>query len=151
VRDAVELGESRQLELKGKSEPVAAYPLLTAVGELTRRFDVPIVGRERERRALDDAWGRAQSERASQLFTVLGSAGVGKSRLTAEFLGALEDIPVLRGRCLSYGEGITYWPVAEVVLQLGRRPSDERAAIAIASLLDESEEPASADDIAWAF
>src|SRR5437016_9819713 len=48
VRDAVELGEKRQLELKGKSEPVAAYPLLVVVGELSRRFDIPIVGRERE-------------------------------------------------------------------------------------------------------
>src|SRR6201981_3104192 len=52
VRDAVELGEERQLELKGKSEPVAAYPLLAAAGEVSRRSDVPIVGRERERRAL---------------------------------------------------------------------------------------------------
>jgi class 3 adenylate cyclase/tetratricopeptide (TPR) repeat protein len=151
VRDAVELGEESRLELKGKSEPVAAYPLLAVVGELTRRFDTPIVGRERERRALDDAWERVLSERACHLFTVLGAAGVGKSRLTAEFLGSLEGVPVVRGRCLSYGEGITYWPVVEAVLQLGRRPSDPRAAAAIASLLGESEEPAAAADIAWAF
>lgn len=151
VRGAVELGDERQLDLKGKSEPVAAYPLLAVVGELLRRSDVPIVGRERERRALDDAWERVRSERACHLFTILGSAGVGKSRLTAEFLGLLEDVPVVRGRCLSYGEGITYWPVVEVVLQLGRRPSDPRAAAAIASLLGESEEPATADEIAWAF
>jgi len=150
VRDAVELGEERRLELKGKSEPVAAYPLLAAGGELSRRSDVPIVGRERERRALDDAWERVCSERSCHLFTVLGSAGVGKSRLTAEFLASLEDVPVVRGRCLSYGEGITYWPVVEVVLQLGRRPSDPRAAAPIASLLGESEEPATADEIAWA-
>ena len=151
VRDAVELGEERRLELRGKSEPVPAYPLHAVVGELSRRFDVPIVGRVRERRELDDAWARVQSERACYLFTILGSAGVGKSRLTAEFLGSLADVPVVRGRCLSYGEGITYWPVVEAVLQLGRRPSDPRAAAAIASLLGESEEPASADEIAWAF
>jgi class 3 adenylate cyclase/tetratricopeptide (TPR) repeat protein len=151
VRGAVELGEERRLELKGKSEPIAAYPLLAAAGELTRRSDVPIVGRERERRALDDAWERVQSERASHLFTILGAAGVGKSRLTAEFIGSLDGLPVVRGRCLSYGEGITYWPVIEVVLQLGRRPSDPRAAAAIGSLLEESEEPAAADEIAWAF
>jgi class 3 adenylate cyclase/tetratricopeptide (TPR) repeat protein len=151
VRDAVELGAERQLELKGKSEPVAAYPLVAAAGELTRRFDVPIVGRERERRALDDAWGRVQSERACHLFTILGAAGVGKSRLTAEFLGSLAAVPVVRGRCLSYGEGITYWPVVEAVLQLGRRPTDPRAAAAIASLVGESEQPATADEIAWAF
>jgi class 3 adenylate cyclase/tetratricopeptide (TPR) repeat protein len=151
VRDAVELGEERQLELKGKSDPVPAFPLLAVVGEVTRRFDVPIVGRVRERRALDDAWERVRSERACHLFTILGSAGVGKSRLTAEFLASLDDVPVVRGRCLSYGEGITYWPVVEAVLQLGRRPSDARAAAAIASLLGETEEPATADEIAWAF
>ena len=151
VGDAVELGDERQLELKGKSEPVAAYPLLAAGGELSRRSDVPIVGRERERRALDDAWERVRSERACHLFTILGSAGVGKSRLTAEFLGALAGTTVVRGRCLSYGEGITYWPVVEAVLQLGSRPSDPRAAAAMASLLGESDEPAPADEIAWAF
>jgi tetratricopeptide (TPR) repeat protein len=151
VRDAVELGEERLLELRGKSERVAAYPLLAAAGEVSRRFDVPIVGRERERRALDDAWERVRSERACHLFTILGAAGVGKSRLTAEFLGPLGGVPVVRGRCLSYGEGITYWPLVEVVLQLDKRPSDPRAAAAIASLLGESTEPAAADEIAWAF
>jgi class 3 adenylate cyclase/tetratricopeptide (TPR) repeat protein len=151
VRDAVELGDERLLELKGKSEPVAAYPLLGAAGELSRRFDVPMVGRDRERRALDDAWERVRSERSCHLFTILGAAGVGKSRLTAEFVSSLGEVPVARGRCVSYGDGITYWPVVEAVLQLGRRPSDPPAAAAIASLLGESEEPASADEIAWAF
>ena len=151
ARGAVELGEERRLDLKGKSEPVPAYPLVSAGGELVRRFDIPIVGRARERRALDDAWERVRSEAACHLFTVLGPAGVGKSRLTAEFVATLDDVPVVRGRCLSYGEGITYWPVVEAVLQLGRRPSDPRAAVAIASLLGESEEPATADEIAWAF
>jgi class 3 adenylate cyclase len=151
VRDAVELGTERRLDLKGKAEPVPAYPLVAAAGELSRRFDTAIVGRERERRALDDAWERVLSERACHLFTVLGSAGVGKSRLIAEFLGSLEGVPVVRGRCLSYGEGITYWPVVEAVLQLGRRPSEPRAAGAIASLLGESEDRGTADEIAWAF
>jgi class 3 adenylate cyclase/tetratricopeptide (TPR) repeat protein len=151
VRAAVELGEERRLDLKGKSEPVPAFALLAAGGELSRRSDVAIVGRERERRALDDAWERIRSERTCQLFTILGAAGVGKSRLTAEFVSSLEGVPVVRGRCLSYGEGITYWPVAEVVLQLGRRPSEPRAAAAIASLLGEADEPATADEIAWAF
>src|SRR5262245_40894170 len=93
VRDAVELGEERQLELKGKSEPVPAYPLLAVVREATpRRFDVPIVGRERERRALDDAWERVRSERSCHLFTILGAAGVGKSRLTAELRASLHGV-----------------------------------------------------------
>jgi len=151
VRDAVDLGPERRLELKGKSAPVPAYPLVAAAGELSRRSDVPIVGRQRERRALDDAWERVRSERSCHLFTLLGSAGVGKSRLTAEFLASLDGVPVVRGRCLSYGEGITYWPLVEVVLQLDRRPSDPRAAAAISSLLGESDAPAAADEIAWAF
>jgi len=152
VRDAVELGESRSLELKGKSGRVAAHPLLAVVADGgDRRFDVDIVGRERELRALDDAWQRALSERACHLFTVLGAAGVGKSRLTAEFLARLDGTRVLRGRCLSYGEGITYWPVVEMMLQLGERPADPRAAAAITGLLGESDSPATSDEIAWAF
>jgi predicted ATPase/class 3 adenylate cyclase len=152
VRDAVELGAERALELKGKSATVSARPLLAVVGEgAARRSDVAMVGRERERRSLDDAWQRAQSERACHLFTLLGTAGVGKSRLTAEFLSSIGDARIVRGRCLSYGEGITYWPIVEIVLQLGIRPENERAAAAIASLLGESEVPANAEDIAWAF
>src|SRR6201993_792107 len=95
--------------------------------------------------------GRARGERACPLFTILGAAGVGKSRLTAEFLASLEGVPVVRGRCLSYGEGITYWPVVEVVLQLGRRPTEPRAAAAIASLLGEGDEPATPEASAGAF
>jgi class 3 adenylate cyclase len=153
LRDAVEVGDERLLELKGKSEPVPAYPLIAVLGDgaIARRLDVPIVGRERERRALEDAWQRALSERACHLFTILGAAGVGKSRLSAEFLGSLDDPHVVRGRCLSYGNGITYWPVVEIVIQLDRRPSDPRAAAAIASLLGESDAASDAEQIAWAF
>jgi class 3 adenylate cyclase/tetratricopeptide (TPR) repeat protein len=153
LRAAVEVGEEHLLELKGKSEPVPAYPLVAVLGDgaIMRRLDVPIVGRKRERRALEDAWQRALSERACHLFTVLGAAGVGKSRLCAEFLASLDGPPVVRGRCLSYGNGITYWPVVEIVLQLDRRPSDPRAATAIASLLGESDAPSDAEQIAWAF
>jgi class 3 adenylate cyclase len=153
LRETVEVGDERLLELKGKTEPVPAYPLVAVLGDgaIARRLDVPIVGRQRERRALEDAWQRALSERSCHLFTVLGAAGVGKSRLCAEFLGSLDRARVVRGRCLSYGNGITYWPVVEIVLQLARRPSDPRAAAAIASLLGESDAPSDAEQIAWAF
>src|SRR5947207_11881481 len=120
VRPGVEVGEERQLELKGKSAPVPAYPLRAVTGDLERRFAAPMVGRRRELVRLRAAFDQVVHDRSCQLFTVLGSAGVGKSRLTAEFLASLDDLPVVRGRCLSYGEGITYWPVVEVVLQLGR-------------------------------
>src|SRR5918995_1407441 len=79
----------------------------------------------------------------SQLVTVVGDAGVGKSRLVAEALAAV-DARMVRGRCLPYGEGITYWPVVEVVKQLDALPSDPAAASSIRSLLGESDQETSA-------
>ncbi|HJV14524.1 MAG TPA: AAA family ATPase [Propionibacteriaceae bacterium] len=75
-----------------------------------------MVGRERELEMLQRALDRVNTERTSHLFTLLGPAGVGKSRLVREFVsGRANSATVLRGRCLSYGEGITYFPLAEVV------------------------------------
>ena len=85
-----------------------------------------MVGRETELRRLRDAFAQAVHDRSCQLFTVLGSAGVGKSRLAAEFLAGV-DARVVRGRCLSYGEGITYWPVVEIVKQLDALPEGDAA------------------------
>lgn len=80
------------------------------------RFDSPMVGRDREQRRLRDAFEQAVGDRSCQLFTILGAPGVGKSRLVREFVqGVSGDALVARGRCLPYGEGITYWPVAEAV------------------------------------
>jgi class 3 adenylate cyclase/tetratricopeptide (TPR) repeat protein len=149
TRDAVVAEPVEPLTLKGKSEPVPAFRLVTAPGELARRFATPMVGRETELRRLRDAFLQAVHDRSCQLFTVLGSAGVGKSRLAAEFIAGVEA-RVVRGRCLSYGEGITYWPVVEVVKQLDALPTGEAAA-PIRSLLGESEAATSADEIAWAF
>jgi class 3 adenylate cyclase/tetratricopeptide (TPR) repeat protein len=147
VRHAVDAELMPPIEAKGKSESVTAYRLrsLTGGAGYERRTDAPLVGREREQRLLGDAWDRCRSENACVQFTVLGSAGVGKSRLTAEFLSGL-DARVISGRCLSYGEGITYWPVVEVVKQLlGDEPPPNAA---IASLLGEGD--AAAEDIAFA-
>jgi class 3 adenylate cyclase/tetratricopeptide (TPR) repeat protein len=149
VRAAVGVGEERRLDLKGKAELVPAYPLLEVKGELGRSFSTPMVGRERELQGLRDAFARADADRSCQLFTVLGSAGVGKSRLATEFLADLEA-RVVRGRCLSYGEGITYWPVVEIVKQLATLPAGD-AERPLRSLLGETELPASAEEIAWGF
>ncbi len=149
VRPAVEVGEERPLELKGKSKPVPAYPLLAVSGGLERRFATAMVGRRRELQGLNDAFARAEADRSCQLFTVLGSAGVGKSRLAAEFLARLEA-RVVRGRCLSYGEGITYWPVVAILKQLATLPEGD-AARPLRSLLGETDEPASPEEIAWGF
>ncbi len=121
VRDAVEVGPAESLDLKGKAEPVVAYRLHEVAAGAEghrRRLDAPMVGRERELDALHRAFERAISGGSCQLFTILGAAGVGKSRLVVEFLGAVRDRAfVVRGRCLPYGEGITYLPVAEIVRQ----------------------------------
>jgi class 3 adenylate cyclase/tetratricopeptide (TPR) repeat protein len=154
TRDAVEVEPVSALELKGKAEPVEAYRLLAAREEgegFARRSDAPMVGRDTELRRLQDAFDQAVRDRSCQLFTILGTAGVGKSRLAAEFLGGLEGATVVRGRCLPYGEGITYWPVVEVVKQLGPREVDPQADAAIRGLLGKNGAPASASEIAWAF
>src|SRR5262245_2219253 len=108
VRDAVETEPTEPLELKGKSEPLVAHRLLALHEEapaFARRLDAPLVGRERELRRLEEAFGQAAADRSCQLFTILGAAGVGKSRLTAEFLGSIGDTTVVRGRCLPTARG----------------------------------------------
>ncbi len=120
VRDAAVTEPIDPVELKGKAEPVPAYRLTSvtpvAPGRM-RRMASPMVGRKRELAALHQAFDRAVADSACQLFTILAPAGVGKSRLVEEFLDGIADATVLRGRCLPYGEGITYFPVLEVVKQ----------------------------------
>jgi class 3 adenylate cyclase/tetratricopeptide (TPR) repeat protein len=121
VKDAVEVETIPPLDLKGKEEPVPAYRLVSvslgAAGH-ERHLDSPIVGRTKELEMLEKALERAVTERTSHLFTLMGAAGVGKSRLVSEFLnGSVRAGTVLRGRCLSYGEGITFFPLDEVVHQ----------------------------------
>src|SRR3954451_1314863 len=119
VRDAVEADPVGPIEAKGKTDRVEAWRLgaVKAGAEgRARHLDAPLVGRERELDRLTSAYRSARADRACALFTLLRSAGVGKSRLTAEFLDSVAgEATVLRGRCLSYGEGITYWPLGEIV------------------------------------
>ena len=118
--DAVTVELVERLELKGKAEPLDAYRLISVqatTGGVARPAAAPMVGRTRQLKMLHDAFDNVASERSCHLFTVLGSAGVGKTRLVSEFLRTLDDVAVVHGRCLSYGEGITYWPVVEVVKQ----------------------------------
>jgi len=138
------------LVLKGKAELVPAYRLLSVLDVPERSHALRFVGRESELTQIVAAWDRAEAQASCELVTVVGDAGVGKSRLVAEALAAVEP-RVVRGRCLPYGEGITYWPVVEVVKQLADLPSDRVAATAIRSLLGESDVGTSGDEIAWAF
>ncbi len=137
VRDAVAAEPAPPLAARGKAEPVPAWRVLAAAGSppRERRLDAPMVGREREAAAAESAYRRAVDERACRLFTVLGVAGAGKSRLVEEFLGALGGgAEVLRGRCLSYGEGITWLPLAEALrpaLGLAEFPSADDVGVAV--------------------
>jgi DNA-binding SARP family transcriptional activator len=110
----------------------------------TSRVESPIVGRGRERRRLHDAFEQAVADQTCQLFTVLGAAGVGKSRLVREFVGEVTaEALVARGRCLPYGEGITYWPLIEAVKSaavLDDTGDTEQSLQALAALLEGEEE-----------
>jgi AAA ATPase domain/Adenylate and Guanylate cyclase catalytic domain len=150
VREAVDAEAVEPLELKGKGEPVPAYRLVSVHEAPERRHETLFVGRAAELETLRQAWQQICDEQRCQLVTVVGDAGVGKSRLVAEFLATI-DARAVRGRCLSYGEGITYWPVVEVLKQLDALPSDPAAAASIGSLLGEMETGTSAEEIAWAF
>ena len=126
VRDAVVVEPVEPLSLKGKSEPVEAFRLVEVLPDaaaLARHLETPLVGRERERRRLWRAYEDAVADGSCQLFTLLGPAGIGKSRLVADFLERVGDsADVRRGRCLSYGEGITYWPLVEILIGIGVEP-----------------------------
>ncbi len=128
MRDAVTVEPVEPLALKGKREPVPAFRLVAVdatADAFTRHLDAPLVGRVREQQRLRAAFEDVVSERVCQLFTLLGPAGVGKSRLTEEFLAvAGETADVLRSRCLHYGEDITYWPLVEILLAIGVEPAE---------------------------
>jgi predicted ATPase/class 3 adenylate cyclase len=158
VRNAVLVEPVPQLDLKGKAEPVPAWRLLGVVSgapAFARRLDSPLVGRQRELALLEQAFRRAVDERACHLFTVLGAAGVGKSRLVNELITALgEEARVLIGRCVPYGEGITFWPLTGLVRQaanVGPRLSPEETRRRLEQLLgDEPEKNVVADRLAAA-
>jgi class 3 adenylate cyclase/tetratricopeptide (TPR) repeat protein len=121
--DSVEAEPIEPLEVKGKEEPVEAYRLSeVAPGAAlpARHLDSPLVDRVRELELLGEAFDRAVGDRACRLMSVIGAAGVGKSRLASEAVTTVgERATVLVGRCLPYGEGITYWPLVEAVKQAG--------------------------------
>ena len=150
VRDAVAVEQVEPLSLKGKSKPVPAYRLVSVLDAPERSHALRFVGRAAELAQIVEAWERVEAQSRCDLVTVVGDAGVGKSRLVAEALAEVKS-RVVRGRCLPYGDGITYWPIVEVVKQLTAMPSDPVAAAAIRSLLGESDVGTSGDEIAWAF
>jgi len=140
VRDAVRVEATEPLPLKGKSEPVQAFRLLDVLAgapALARRLDSPMVGRDDELRQLLDAFDRAERGRSCELVTIVGEAGVGKSRLTTEVLSRLAGrATVLEGRCLPYGDGITFWALAEMVRRAAAIDEADPPADALAKIAD---------------
>jgi class 3 adenylate cyclase/tetratricopeptide (TPR) repeat protein len=174
LREAVLVEPVAPMTLKGKEQPVAAYRLLSVLAgaeAIRRHLDSPMVGRDRQLALLVQTFETAGEDRACHLFTVIGSPGVGKSRLVHEFVSAVGGrATVLRGRCLPYGEGITYWPVAQMVRQAaGITDQDlgDEASAKLSALIGEREREAvterllqtigvreggaPADEIAWAY
>lgn len=125
VFGAVSTGEARELQARGKRQALLVRSLLSVdetAEAVPRGLDVGIVGRRRELAQLRDAYDRAVADRACQLFTLLGAAGIGKSRLAAEFVRSLPSgTAALAGRCLPYGEGITFWPLGGIVRSLAEQ------------------------------
>ena len=171
VRDAVEVVPVGPLQLKDKAEPVPAYRLVsvTAGARSAPSAARPMVGRAREFAALGAAFARSVAGSECRLVTLLGEAGVGKSRLIEEFVRSIADQAVmLRGRCLSYGDGITFWPLAEVFRQAaGIVPEDSEedartklasrfggrladATSRVESVIGLSEQPYGKDELFWA-
>src|SRR5437764_13642390 len=121
VKDFVDVEHVEPLELKGKAERVPAYRLIEArPGEAAaRNLEAPMVGRHAELGVLRKTLEAARMTNQCHVVALLGPAGVGKSRLLHEFEAvAGSDVRKLRGRCLSYGDGITYWPLADIVRQV---------------------------------
>jgi class 3 adenylate cyclase/tetratricopeptide (TPR) repeat protein len=133
LTDAVRVEGPAMLDLKGKSEPVPAWRLLEVPAEapsFTRRIDAPFVGRERELAELRGAFESAAAG-TCRLVTVLAPPGIGKSRLAHEL--AVEVRPrarVVVGRCIPYGEDITYWPLGEIVSQVAGHEAEGLARVA---------------------
>ena len=134
VRDAVVAEPVEPLSLKGKADTVKAWRVVSAdprAAGIARRLDTPLIGRHQELDTLLDAFARAREGNHCELVTVLGVAGSGKSRLIRELVGSIaSEATVLRGRCLPYGEGITFWPILEMIREAAGIGDDESAVAA---------------------
>jgi class 3 adenylate cyclase/tetratricopeptide (TPR) repeat protein len=138
TRDVIEYAEHEPVVGKGKSEPIPVWEAVqvrSRLGMDVERAALPLVGRTRELGVIVDAFERARSEREPQLVTLVGVPGIGKSRLVGAFFSHLEGSPDLvwwrQGRALPYGDGVSFWAVAEMVkAQAGieeNDPPDARA------------------------
>ena len=168
VRENVAAEAVEPIDAKGKSEPLAAWRLI-AVRPDTPAFTRPIrtsfVGRSEELAVLGEAFESAVQARSCELATIIGTPGIGKSRLVRELIGSIETrARVLVGRCIAYGDGVSYLPLGEVVRELaGEDPEPELlrllsgverggvAARLIAGAVGRDGSAGSPEETAWAF
>jgi hypothetical protein len=168
IQDAVVVEPVPAVEAKGKSQPLTAWRLLGLrpdVPAFARPIVTPFVGRRRELDELSLAFQTAVQESSCWLATIVGPPGIGKSRLAREVVRSLEQkARVVVGRCVAYGEGITYLPLAEVVREVAEADSEpaliellaniERRPIAtrlIMGAVGANDEPGPPEETAWAF
>ncbi|MGZ4409901.1 MAG: AAA family ATPase, partial [Gaiellaceae bacterium] len=123
VANAAVLEPRDELTVKGKSGPVIAWNVLGVIEgapAYARRLDAPLVGRADELRLLHEASESAVTDRACRLVTIVGPAGIGKSRLATELCRSVRgEARTVSGRCLPYGDGITFWPLVQIVGAFG--------------------------------
>jgi class 3 adenylate cyclase len=154
--NAIEYGESKTIDAKGKEEPVAVWEARQARArygvDVAPEAATPLVGRTPELEALKAALSRARQQHSPELVTLIGVPGIGKSRLVTELFASIEQETDLvywrQGRSLPYGEGVSYWALGEMVkAQTGILETDDAAeaetklTTALKDLLDE--------DIEW--
>jgi class 3 adenylate cyclase/tetratricopeptide (TPR) repeat protein len=163
VRDAIDAGPLQKFRAKGKREDLSSRRVdEVRLGEagIARSFDTPLVGRGDELMRLADELAQAERERTCRLLTVLGPAGIGKSRLAQELLTSAADrATTLTGRCLPYGEGITFWPLVDIVRAAGGEDAVRRvlgdgeegrlAAERVLAGIGAGESSASAEETFW--
>ena len=121
---AVVYEQAAEHEVKGKSEPISVSRAVRVVGGVrgalkAQGLEAPFVGRDQELRLVKDLFHSSAEERKAHLLQVIGIGGIGKSRLAWEFYKYFDGLAEVylwhRGRCLAYGEGVTYWALAEMV------------------------------------
>jgi class 3 adenylate cyclase/tetratricopeptide (TPR) repeat protein len=137
TRRNVAYGEVVELVAKGKDAPVRAWRAIEAIGDVGARGDgraAPLIGRDDDLALLRLTAARVERERAPQLVTIFGHAGVGKSRLVEELVRGLDSGQAVVGRCVPYGDGITYLPLAQIASDLAGIRDDDDSEVALAKL-----------------
>ncbi len=115
ARGRLVVEDAGPLELKGMGAAMRAWRVISAVDGTHVHVSAPLVGRETELELLQHTYDRTRRDGRAHLFTIYGEPGVGKSRLVREFVDSVDGASVLKGRCLPYGESVTYWPLAEMI------------------------------------